>query len=213
MVALNDEDVKRQIDHMVSFIYQEANEKVQEIEARAEEEFNIEKGKLVQQERLRIINYYEKKEKNLSLLKKITHSQCLNNSRIEILKAQDDIINEVLKEAKNVLLSISKGSEYTGILSKLLLQALYQVLEQEVTVFCRETDINLIKKILPEIKSNYELETKQQLNIKIEDINFLDSDIAGGIEVSTPDGRIKVNNTLDKRLELVTRQVWCIYII
>ena len=37
-------------------IFQEANEKAEEIDAKAEEEFNIEKGRLVQQQRFKIIN-------------------------------------------------------------------------------------------------------------------------------------------------------------
>ena len=43
-MALSDADVQRQIQQMVAFIEQEASEKVEEIDARAEEEFNIEKG-------------------------------------------------------------------------------------------------------------------------------------------------------------------------
>ena len=34
----------KQIKHMVAFIEQEASEKAEEIDAKAEEEFNIEKG-------------------------------------------------------------------------------------------------------------------------------------------------------------------------
>ena len=37
----------------------------------AEEEFNIEKGRLVQQERLKITKYYDKKEKQVELQKKM----------------------------------------------------------------------------------------------------------------------------------------------
>ena len=37
----------------------------------AEEEFQIEKGRLVQQQRLKIMEHYEKKEKNLELQKKM----------------------------------------------------------------------------------------------------------------------------------------------
>ena len=37
----------------------------------AEEEFNIEKGRLVQQERLKIMNFFEKKEKQVELQKKM----------------------------------------------------------------------------------------------------------------------------------------------
>lgn len=67
---------------MIAFIQQEAKERVQEIEAKvkkvekmiqkkAEEEFNIEKGRLVQQERIRLINVYEKKVKQITMLQKM----------------------------------------------------------------------------------------------------------------------------------------------
>lgn len=52
-MALSDADVQKQIKHMMAFIEQEANEKAEEIDAKAEEEFNIEKGRLVQQQRLK----------------------------------------------------------------------------------------------------------------------------------------------------------------
>jgi V-type H+-transporting ATPase subunit E len=56
---------------MMGFIEQEANEKVEEIDAKAEEEFNIEKGRLVQQQRLKIMEFYERKEKQVELQKKM----------------------------------------------------------------------------------------------------------------------------------------------
>ena len=88
-MALSDSDVQKQIQHMMAFIeqvsvisildntgalqivmrcaitevdfdFQEANEKAEEIDAKAEEEFNIEKGRLVQQQRLKIMEYYER---------------------------------------------------------------------------------------------------------------------------------------------------------
>lgn len=37
----------------------------------AEEEFNIEKGRLVQQQRVKIMEYYERKEKQVELQKKM----------------------------------------------------------------------------------------------------------------------------------------------
>ena len=56
---------------MVAFIEQEANEKAEEIEAKAEEEFNIEKGRLVQEQRLKIMEFFEKKEKQVELKRKM----------------------------------------------------------------------------------------------------------------------------------------------
>ncbi len=41
------------------------------MQVQAEEEFNIEKGKLVQQQRVKIMEYYEKKMKQIDLQKKM----------------------------------------------------------------------------------------------------------------------------------------------
>lgn len=56
---------------MVSFIEQEAAEKANEILVKAEEEFNIEKGRIVQQEKLKIMQNYEKKEKQVDTQRKM----------------------------------------------------------------------------------------------------------------------------------------------
>lgn len=76
--------IPTQIKHMMAFIEQEANEKAEEIDAKAEEEFNIEKGRLVQQQRLKIMEYYEKKEKQVELQKKIQSSNMLNQARLKV---------------------------------------------------------------------------------------------------------------------------------
>jgi V-type H+-transporting ATPase subunit E len=57
---------------MMAFIEQEANEKAEEIDAKAEEEFNIEKGRLVQEQRLKIMEFYEKKEKQVELQRRMS---------------------------------------------------------------------------------------------------------------------------------------------
>uniref|UniRef100_A0A2K6QH09 V-type proton ATPase subunit E n=1 Tax=Rhinopithecus roxellana TaxID=61622 RepID=A0A2K6QH09_RHIRO len=74
-MTLSNADVQKQIKHMIAFIEQEANEKAEEIDAKAEEEFNIEKGRLVQTQRLKIMEYYEKKEKQIEQQKKIQMKQ------------------------------------------------------------------------------------------------------------------------------------------
>lgn len=70
---------------MMAFIEQEANEKAEEIDAKAEEEFNIEKGRLVQQQRLKIMEYYEKKEKQVELQKKMYVDDVIRSEKILIL--------------------------------------------------------------------------------------------------------------------------------
>ena len=88
---------------MMAFIEQEANEKAEEIDARAEEEFTIEKGRLVQQNRLKIIEYYERKEKQVELQKKmyepcVCFTYCACNI-LQVLKYlnQDKILFSYIK--------------------------------------------------------------------------------------------------------------------
>lgn len=56
---------------MMAFIEQEAQEKAEEIETKAEEEFEIEKGKLVNEQRMKIIDFFEKKEKQVEIQRKM----------------------------------------------------------------------------------------------------------------------------------------------
>jgi vacuolar-type H+-ATPase subunit E/Vma4 len=136
-MALSDADVQKQLRHMMAFIEQEANEKAEEIDAKAEEEFNIEKvrtrirslyirfrslqGKLVQQQRTKIMDHYEKKEKQVELQRKIQSSNMMNQARLKVLKARDDHIKNVLEEARSRLAQQSNDpAKYQLVLKGLI---------------------------------------------------------------------------------------------
>uniref|UniRef100_A0A2K6GYB1 Uncharacterized protein n=1 Tax=Propithecus coquereli TaxID=379532 RepID=A0A2K6GYB1_PROCO len=125
-MALSEADVQKQIKHMMAFTEQEANEKAEETDAKAEEEFNIEKGWLVQIQRLKIMEYYEKKEKQIVQQKQI--------QMIRVLKARDDLIIDLLNEPKQRLM----------LLDGLVLQGLYQLLKKQ--------DLPLVKTAIPMYK-------------------------------------------------------------
>jgi len=48
---MEEEEVSKQLDQMVKFIFREADEKASEIQAKAREEFSIEKARLVNEEK------------------------------------------------------------------------------------------------------------------------------------------------------------------
>ena len=101
-MALSDEAVSKQIEHMIAFIKNESQEKVEEIYAKvgqkkcffffenfitfwgfqADEEFQIEKGRLVNQQRVKIIDFYTKKEKQLEQQKRLQQSKFINAGRL-----------------------------------------------------------------------------------------------------------------------------------
>lgn len=76
--GFSDEQVTAEMNKMVSFIQQEAIEKANEINARAQEEFSIEKGNLVQQEKLKINANFEKKMKQIEVQRKMCVSLLVN---------------------------------------------------------------------------------------------------------------------------------------
>jgi V-type H+-transporting ATPase subunit E len=68
---MNQEQVRKQIENMKAFIMKEAQEKRDEILAKADEEFSMEKARLLQAERMKITKDYERKEKQLETNKKM----------------------------------------------------------------------------------------------------------------------------------------------
>ncbi|KAF5304427.1 hypothetical protein FQR65_LT07957 [Abscondita terminalis] len=207
-MALSDADVQKQIKHMMAFIEQEANEKAEEIDAKAEEEFNIEKGRLVQQQRLKIMEYFEKKEKQVELQKKIQSSNMLNQARLKVLKVREDHVRNVLEEAHKRLGAVTQNSSrYSEILQTLILQGLYQLFETNVSIRTREQDVSLVQGILPAVSAKYKEAVGKEIHLKVDTENNLPSDTTGGIELLAQQGRIKINNTLEARLELISAQL------
>lgn len=207
-MALSDADVQKQIKHMMAFIEQEANEKAEEIDAKAEEEFNIEKGRLVQQQRLKIMEYYEKKEKQVELQKKIQSSNMLNQARLKVLKVREDHVRNVLDEAHKRLGEVTHDStRYTEVLTTLILQGLYQLYETNVTIRVRSQDLVIIEGLIPNVAAKYKEAVGKDVHLKIDTDNYLSPDTTGGIELLARQGKIKISNTLEARLELISAQL------
>lgn len=154
---------------MIAFIDQEANEKVDELDAKADEEFNIEKGRLVQQQRVKILDFYERKEKQIELQGKIQNSGAQNQSRLRVLKAQEDCVMETVDLAKQRLFQVSSnGDQYREVMEKLLLQALEQLLESDVLVICRAKDVQLVQSMLDSCSHSYREATKRSIKVEID---------------------------------------------
>ncbi|CAI4223770.1 unnamed protein product [Auanema sp. JU1783] len=207
-MGISDTDVQKQLRHMMAFIEQEANEKAEEIEAKSEEEFNIEKGRLVQHQRQKIMEMYEKKEKQVELTRKIQASNSYNAGRLKCLKAREEHLENVLSEAKSNLSKISGDAQrYPSILKGLIYQALLQLLEKDVTLTCREKDLSLVEQLLPDCLNALEKEWGQKSKVTVNTKHFLPSNAAGGIELSAKGGKIMVSSTLESRLDLIARQI------
>ncbi|OIS96447.1 PREDICTED: V-type proton ATPase subunit E-like [Nicotiana attenuata] len=214
---MNDTDVSKQIQQMVRFIRQEAEEKANEISVSAEEEFQIEKLQLVEAEKKKVRQEYERKTKQVEVRKKIEYSMQLNASRIKVLQAQDDVVSGMKESASKALLKISGDkNNYKKLLKGLIVQSLVRLKEPSVLLRCREMDVSVVKSVVEDAKREYTEKAKVRTpNVTIDNVHLppppTHSDrhrasCSGGVVLASEDGKIVCENTLDARLDVVFRQ-------
>ncbi|KAL2544290.1 V-type proton ATPase subunit E1 [Forsythia ovata] len=213
---MNDADVSKQIQQMVRFIRQEAEEKANEISVSAEEEFNIEKLQLVEAEKKKIRQEYERKDKQVQVRKKIEYSMQLNASRIKVLQAQDDLVNSMKEAASKELLQVSRGGSYKNLLKNLIVQSLLRLKEPSVLLRCRKEDKNLVDSVLHSAREEYAEKAKvHEPEIIVDHVHLPPAPshhnahghfCSGGVVLASRDGKIVFENTLDARLDVVFRK-------
>mmetsp|Transcript_30338 Transcript_30338/g.58312 ORF Transcript_30338/g.58312 Transcript_30338/m.58312 type:complete len:224 (+) Transcript_30338:87-758(+) len=206
---MNDSDYKRQIGQMVEFIKQEANEKANEIRVAADEEFNIQKLSLVEAEKVKIRKEYERKDGQVEIKKRIEYSTQLNEARLRLLQARDDLVSDTLKAAGSKLTEVSKDAKaYKKLLVNLTMQGILKLQSSKVTVRCRAADKSVCQSALDELKSNWEklVPTMPCPTMSLDSTTHLPpgsgdgKTCAGGVLVIAENGTITCNNTLDARL-------------
>ncbi|PWA86568.1 vacuolar H+-ATPase subunit E isoform 3 [Artemisia annua] len=215
---MNDGDVSKQIQQMVRFIRQEADEKANEISVSAEEEFNIEKLQLVEVEKKKIRQEYERKQKQVEVRKKIEYSMQLNASRIKVLQAQDDLVSAMREAASKDLLTVSHHEfqhqhNYEALLKALIVQGLLRLKEPSVLLRCRKEDLHMVESVLDLAKEEYATKTNVHQPEIIVDNIYLPSapssndshalSCSGGVVLASRDGKIVFENTLDARLDVI----------
>ena len=65
----------------------------------------------------------------------------------------------------------------------------------------------MLQGILPVVATKYRDATGKDVHLKIDDESHLPSDTTGGIELYAQKGKIKINNTLEARLDLIAQQL------
>ncbi|CAN1778463.1 V-type proton ATPase subunit E [Linum perenne] len=219
---MNDADVPQQIQQMCRFIRQEAEEKANEISVSGDEEFNIEKLQLLETEKKKIRQEFERKEKQVDVRKKIEYSMQLNASRIKVLQAQDDVVNSMKEVAAKDILNVSRDHNgYKKLLKDLIVQSLLRLKEPAVLLRCRKEDAHLVESVVDAAAEEYSEKAKVHAPEIILDhhihlppapsksdphaLSCLCWFSSGGVVLASRDGKIVFENTLDARLDVVFR--------
>jgi len=155
---------------MTAFIRQEAMEKANEIRLKADEEFAIEKSKLVRQEQASIDASYDKKFKQASMSQQITRSTVSNKTRLRILSARQELLDRLFDDSGKKLADVSKDkNKYKGILKDLILEGAYALNEDKLQVRVRKADNELAGKAIDEAQKEYKSKVAKDVSITIDE--------------------------------------------
>jgi len=198
---MNDEEVLTEMNKMVAFIKQEALEKAREIRVKADEEFAIEKAKLVKQEQQAIDAQYEKKRKGAEVAQKIAHSTLTNKSRLKLLHLREQNLQDLFQAAREQLATLAVSSHYVQFLQGDIIQGFLQLLDGEVSIHIREADSVVAKEAADAASKQYTDISGRRL--KYELVTSLSTSLAGGVKLVNGNKRITLDNTLDERLRLL----------
>lgn len=156
---------------MTAFIRQEATEKANEIKIKADEEFAIEKSKLVRQETDAIDTTYEKKFKQATMSQQITRSTVANKTRLKVLAARQQLLDDIFEQARQRLAKEGGGSKYQAALKGLVLEGMYAMAEPELAVRARKADYDLVRKAIEEASKEYKKNVGKETKAKIDEAN------------------------------------------
>jgi len=208
-------DADRQISQMIEFIKQEAREKAEEIFTKTEAEFNAKKLGQIVKARAELKDQYANKRKEVAGKKRIARSRQINSARFDQMRERDQILKELKLSIVDKLSEVSKHPKYQDFLLSLIVQGLLTILEHQVEIRCRETDVALVKKVLPtaveQFKALVEKEVggAPEIEVTISDTRLPPAAVkgqagvscAGGVVLVARAGKIICRNTLDTRFE------------
>ncbi|KAI9817463.1 MAG: V-ATPase V1 sector subunit E [Pycnora praestabilis] len=196
--------VSGELKKMTNFIRQEALEKAREIEIKADEEFAIEKSKLVRQETSSIDKQYEKRFKQASMSQQISRSTVSNKTRLKVLSAKQELLDNLFEKARGKLEDYSEDKgKYQEICKNLILEGLYALNEDKVQVRIRKADSDVVKKAIEDAQKEYKENMSRDISISIDEKNPQAEGSAGGLSIVGTGGKIDINNTFEERLKLM----------
>ena len=142
---------------MTAFIEQEAREKAREIQIKADEEFSIEKAKLVRAEKDAIDAAYAKRFKQAAMSQQIARSTVANRTRLRVLAERQRLLDDLFETTRRRLADVASQdhSKYGDALSALLLEGFLTMSESKLAVRARAQDYELVDKAIATAAAGY----------------------------------------------------------
>jgi V-type H+-transporting ATPase subunit E len=169
--------VASELKKMTAFIRQEALEKAREIQLKADEEFAIEKSKLVREEKQSIDGQYEKKFKQAGMSQQITRSTMANKTRLKVLSSRQELLDKLFEDARKKLADAgAKNKNYEDVLKGLILEGMYMLCERKISVRCRKADKEKVQSAGKKASGEYKEKMGSESEVVVDEKEWLPED-------------------------------------
>ena len=149
---------------MINFIKSHGDERVAEIEDEADEGFSVGKEKQIENEKKRLTAKLEQDIANAAVKMKIERSAIMNKSRIEKMRYTNELVQSLVLQAKVRMHRnlVAEPAKYEKLLKELLIQGLIKLIEPEIMLKVRQSDLSKVKDAIPgAIKTYKEMMLKE----------------------------------------------------
>jgi V-type H+-transporting ATPase subunit E len=145
------------LDSMIKFIKAHGDERVAEIRRQANNDFTVGKEKTIEAEKKRLVEQYQKDLANAEVNFKIEKSALQNQQRIDKMRRINELVEGLQHDAKIKMHDkMSKDSTaYKKLLRQLLIQGLIRLIEADVTLRCRKSDVAHVEAIIDDAIKEY----------------------------------------------------------
>jgi V/A-type H+-transporting ATPase subunit E len=123
--------------------------------------------------------------------------QIVGSSRLSARNRQlvliESAVNDTFEKAKTILASSNKEKSYRLLMRKILEDSVMMIDSDQVIVECNKNDIDLVKEA---ISDSFNDNNKMKIKISDHPLNAI-----GGIRLTSADGSMTFDSTLDSRIE------------
>ncbi|KAG1437245.1 hypothetical protein G6F56_013200 [Rhizopus delemar] len=130
-------------------------------------------------------------------------SNHINKARLRILQERQQVLDDLFEEASKRIHEVSADEDrYNALIEGLILQGALSLMESNISIRCREQDVERVNLAIDPVSNRYEELMKSRPEFTVSE-EYLPESSAGGVIMAGHYGKITVDNTLDARLDIV----------
>lgn len=145
------------LDSMIKFIQAHGDERVNEIKRQAANDFTVGKEKTIEAEKKRLTEQFAKDLASAEINFKIEKSGQQNQQRIQRMRMINELVEGLQNDAKIKMHEkmTRDTAAYKTLLKQLLIQGLIRLIEADVTLRCRKSDVAHVEAIIDDSIKEY----------------------------------------------------------